>query len=344
MLDAPRLVIFLVGLATNHFSDRYLQYAKTSLYLMNEQEPFIMNLRNYLLIAGAGFGSIAGCTNNSDNTEPAAGDGGDSSDTNSGENEQKGAQNETDGTQNGKSEADATLSYEITEGSNWDAELPDLYSKWMKWVVVSFTVERGAVSMEDLWFRSRIDTGERYQPADARTDDALENGIQNRGQILEGGSGDILYQSPTFADSFIWNLSGLKRHTVEGENFQLDEPGQDSYGDVTVSIEIEITDSSDLLPPEAEEYRSEGDLWGIVSIDILEGLLNVEDVWFRSSLELGSRRVSVDYAANRYVKRGMRPRGLIKEGYSGYAIYIVSEESENVTWYTEDMKQSVITE
>lgn len=242
-----------------------------------------------------------------------------------------------------ESQADAVLSYEVTEGSNWDEELPDPISDWMKYVVLSFEVEEGEISMEDLWFRSRIDTGERYQPADAQTDNALENGIEDRGTIIEGGTGDILYKAPTFVEQYTWNLSGLRRQTVTGENIQVDEPGE-PYDDVTVSIDIEITEDSDIITPEAEEFRGENQYWGIVSIEVVEGVLNVEDVWFRSALEVGNRRESIDYASNRNIKRGMRPRGEIKQGYRGHALYLASEDTDDASWYTEDMRHTVTIE
>lgn len=237
--------------------------------------------------------------------------------------------------------ADVVLSYEVTEGSNWDGELPDLYSEWMKWVILSFDVERGEVSMEDLWFRSRIDTGERYKPANTQTEDALANGIESRGSVLEGGSADILYRAPSYAESYTWNLSGLRRQTVAGENIQLQEPGEDFYGDVTVSIDIQITQSSDIITSEAEEYRAEDEYWGIVTLEVIEGTLNIEDVWFRSGLNVGNRRETVDYGANRSIKRGMRPRGEIKAGYTGHAVYVVSEDTDDTSWYTDEMRQSV---
>jgi len=253
-------------------------------------------------------------------------------------------ESETETEQETEASPDAILSYEITEGSNWEGELPDLYSDWMKWVVLSLDVEQGEVSMGDLWSRSRIDTGERYQPADAQTNNALENGIENRGSLLEGGSADILYKSPTFAEDYTWNLSGLRRQTVDGENIQLEEPGEDFYADVTVSIDIEVTQSSDIITPEAEEFRAEDDYWGIVTIEVIEGNLNVEDVWFRSGLQVGNRRASIDYGANRSVKRGMRSRGEIKEGYVGHALYVVPEDTSDISWYTEEMLQSVTIE
>jgi hypothetical protein len=243
-----------------------------------------------------------------------------------------------------ETQADAVLSYEVTEGSNWSGELPDLTSDWMKWVVLSFDVEQGEVSMEDLWFRSRIDTGERYKPANAQTEDALENGIESRGSVLEGGSADVLYKAPTFAEDYTWNLSGLRRQTVAGENIQLEEPGEDFYGDVTVSVDIEITQSSDVITPEAEEFRADDEYWGIVALEPVEGNLNIEDVWFRSGLNVGTRRATVDYGANRSIKRGMRPRGEIKEGYTGHAVYVVSENVDEVSWYTDEMRQSVTVE
>lgn len=239
--------------------------------------------------------------------------------------------------------SDAVLSYEITESSDWDEELPDPISDYMKFVVLSFEVDQGEISMEDLWFRSRIDTGERYQSVDAQTDNALADGIESRGSILEGGSADILYQAPTFSEEYTWNLSGLRRQSVEDENIQLDEPGE-PYEDVTVSIDIEITQDSDIITSAADQFRNEGEYWGIVSIEVIENVLSVEDVWFRSELEVGNRRVRIDPAGNRNIERGIRTRGEVKEGNICHALYLVSDDSDEVSWKTDEMNQSVTIE
>lgn len=304
-----------------------------------------MKRRQYLQIVGVGgIGAIAGCSDggNSGGTQTQTATDTDAPTPTETETPTA-TETPTETVTQTEAPADAVLSYEVTGGSNWDGDLPDLISDWMKWVVVSFDVEQGEVSMEDLWFRSRIDTGERFQPADAQTNNALENGIENRGSITEGGSGDILYKAPTFADRYTWNLSGLRRQTVAGDNIQLEEPGE-FYGDVTVSVDVEVTGSADIITSQAEEFREESEYWGIVTLEVAEGTLNVEDVWFRSSLEMSNRQLGVDYGANRSIKRGMRPRGEIKEGYTGYALYIVSENTNNVSWITDEMRQSVTIE
>lgn len=219
--------------------------------------------RRYFLTACVGAsGILAGCAGDGESNEPTETNSPPEEDSNPTDTEtQTNTEPDTETDTETETPADAVLSYEITEGSNWNGELPDLYSDWMKWIVLSFDVEQGEVSMEDLWFRSRIDTGERYKPANAQTEDALENGIESRGSVLEGGSADILYKAPSFTDSYTWNLSGLRRQTVDGENIQLEEPGEDFYGDVTVSVDIEITQDSDIITPEAEEFRAEDEYW-----------------------------------------------------------------------------------
>lgn len=301
-----------------------------------------MNRRKYLsLIGGGSIALFAGCSSREEPATDTATESPTESEEPTRTETESNAQTSTETETESEVQADTILSYEVTEGSNWDSELPDLYSDWMKWVVLSFNVEQGEVSMEDLWFRSRIDTGERYQPANAQTNNALENGIENRGSILEGGSADILYKAPSFSEDYTWNLSGLRRQTVYGKNIQLEEPGEDFYDDVTVSIDIQVTQSSDIITPEAEEFRSEDEYWGIVAIEVIEGTLNVEDVWFRSGLEIGNRRASIDYGANRSIVRGMLPRGEIKEGYTGYALYVVKENTDDASWYIDEMKQPV---
>lgn len=80
-----------------------------------------------------------------------------------------------------------------------------------KWVVVEFEVVEERLNMEDLWFRSSIETSNRLFDLDHATGD-LVDGIQSRGDIKQGGSGIGLYQVPEDADTFEWNLEETQQN------------------------------------------------------------------------------------------------------------------------------------
>ncbi|MBU4341857.1 MAG: hypothetical protein KJ928_04620 [Candidatus Altiarchaeota archaeon] len=93
-------------------------------------------------------------------------------------------------------------------------EIPDDLQKWKRdeymWVVVEFEVKEGTLDMQDVWFRSRIETSERFYDLD-HTTDKLKNGIQSRGMIKSGGEGIALYQIPVNEDSYSWNLEKMRQ-------------------------------------------------------------------------------------------------------------------------------------
>jgi len=83
------------------------------------------------------------------------------------------------------------------------------------WVVVTFEVTEGTLDMEDVWFRSRVETSSRFHDLDHGTAD-LSNGVQSRGEITQGGEGIALYQIPEDADTYEWNLEDMQQD-VEAE-------------------------------------------------------------------------------------------------------------------------------
>lgn len=74
-----------------------------------------------------------------------------------------------------------------------------------KWVVVEIYVQSGELDMEDIWFRSRVETNDRFHELN-HVSDELTDGIQSRGNIAEGGYGIALYQMPENSDFVSWNL------------------------------------------------------------------------------------------------------------------------------------------
>jgi len=124
----------------------------------------------------------------------------------------------------GEDDPDAVLTHSINAG-NGPEDIPESISKSReeggrredgnKWVVVTFEVTAGTLDMEDVWFRSRVETTDRFHDLDHATAD-LSNGVQSRGEIKEGGSGIALYQIPEDQDTYEWNLADM-RQDVEAE-------------------------------------------------------------------------------------------------------------------------------
>ncbi len=80
-----------------------------------------------------------------------------------------------------------------------------------KWVIVEFDVIEGALNMQDIWFRSRVETSTRFYDLDHATGD-LVDGVQSRGDIKQGGSGIALYQIPADTDTYAWNLEQTQQN------------------------------------------------------------------------------------------------------------------------------------
>jgi len=74
-----------------------------------------------------------------------------------------------------------------------------------QWVVVEFDVLEGTLDMQEIWFRSRIETETRFYDLDHATD-KLADGVQSRGGIKAGGRGIALYQIPEDVTAYEWNL------------------------------------------------------------------------------------------------------------------------------------------
>lgn len=125
----------------------------------------------------------------------------------------------------GTAGADVVLEYSISASKEPDVVPEDIRQRrdeggrrreGYKWVVVEFDVAEGTLDMEDVWFRSRVETSNRYYDLDHGTSD-LTDGMQSRGDIQEGGHGIALYQIPEDEDTYSWNLEEM-RQDVDAEN------------------------------------------------------------------------------------------------------------------------------
>jgi hypothetical protein len=113
---------------------------------------------------------------------------------------------------------DVRIEYETTVGKEPEQLSSDFRDVWnppdnsegkreegYKWVVIEITVLEGELDMEDIWFRSRVETEERFYELDHASDE-LTDGIQSRGSIKQGGNGIALYQIPEDSEFVRWNL------------------------------------------------------------------------------------------------------------------------------------------
>lgn len=129
---------------------------------------------------------------------------------------------EPDGTNSGPG---VVLEYSITAGEEPE-ELPEdvratrevggRREEGNKWVVVSFEVVEGTLSMSDVWFRSRVETSDRFYNLD-HASDLLSDGVQSRGEIKTGGTGTALYQIPTDESTYSWNLQEMRQDVEANE-------------------------------------------------------------------------------------------------------------------------------
>lgn len=127
------------------------------------------------------------------------------------------------------SEADVVLEYSITadkEPEEMPEDIRDIHrgaenpdgrrEEGHKWVVVSIEVVEGTLNMEDVWFRSRLETSDRFYNLDHASGE-LTNGIQSRGSIQEGGSGLALYQIPEDENTYRWNIEEMRQDVQANE-------------------------------------------------------------------------------------------------------------------------------
>jgi hypothetical protein len=131
----------------------------------------------------------------------------------------------TSSASSGESDAEVVLEYSITTGKSPE-QVPSSISKsrddggrrkeGYRWVVISFDVTQGTLNMQDVWFRSRVETSERFYDLDHGTAD-LTDGVQSRGEIKQRASGIALYQIPEDAENYSWNLEEM-RQDVEATN------------------------------------------------------------------------------------------------------------------------------
>lgn len=126
--------------------------------------------------------------------------------------------------------SDVRIEYETTVGKEPEQLPSDFRDVWnppdnsegkreegYKWVVIEITVLEGELDMEDIWFRSRVETEERFYELDHASDE-LTDGIQSRGSIKQGGNGIALYQIPEDSEFVRWNLEETNQNIEKINN------------------------------------------------------------------------------------------------------------------------------
>jgi len=239
-------------------------------------------------------------------------------------------------------EYDVTVEYSthVQNGATGEYDLPEQVYDNLGWLVVDLEVTSGELSMQEVWFRGFLETEERLY-AVAHDSSEVENGVESRGSIREGGRGVILHDYPPSPRSDVvgWNTS-IMRQSVGGTDIVTGEPTE-LYPPVSVEYSVSTTYNPDILPNEYASRRGDGETWAIVSVDVTEGFLNMEDVWFRSQLTTESRNHRLSHASQ-HATRGTWSRGMIKAGNSMHALYLIGESATVQEWgYAEDSRQNV---
>lgn len=293
-----------------------------------------MNRRRFLVSTAGSTTILAGCISSDDGTTEGNGTpSNNSTEPSNSENNISQGENSTE------PDYDTVIDYSthVQSSASGKYDLPDPRYDW-SWLVVDFEVVEGQLDMEDVWFRGLTETDERYYTVSPLTDQ-VEDGIESRGAIREGTRGVMLHAyPPSPAADVIGPMFSATRTAIGGEGVGTDGP-TDLYPSVSVEYSVETAQDPDVLP--SEYAAPNGEMWAVVTLNVTEGVLNLEDVWFRSQLITESRLHDCD-PYSRFADRGVRSRGLVKTGYSATALYQIAEDESVERWgYTEDGRQNV---
>lgn len=224
-------------------------------------------------------------------------------------------------------------------GMSGKYDLPEpTYEEW-SWIVVDFEVMEGTLDMSDLWFRGLFETRERYRTVSKSTSEA-KRGIEPRGTILSGGRGLLLHGYPSSPRSGLVGPNfSMTDQAIVGETVLNDGPTEPNPS-VSVRYTVETKKNPDILADEYARRRDDDEVWAIVTLDVIEGVLNMADVWFRSRLRTKGRMLTIDHSSS-FADRGIRSRGYVKKGHAGHALYRISADASVESWGYEDARQDV---
>ncbi|QLG61976.1 hypothetical protein [Halorarum salinum] len=300
-----------------------------------------MKRRVFLSTASAGTALIAGCTSNDEPGDTPEETGTDTPpDTVTDTDSDTPTETESDTSTESTPEYDAVIEYtaHVQDDANGEYDLPEpIYDNW-SWIVIDFEVVEGQLDMEDVWFNGLFETEQRYYTVSKQTDGA-EDGIESRGAIRQGSGGVTLHEyPPSPASDLVGPMFAAMDSSIGGDGVVTDGP-TDLYPSVTVEYSVETAQNPDVLRDEHE--AEQGNVWATVNLNVAEGVLNLEDVWFRSQLLTDSRVYECDHTSQ-FAEQGVRARGLVKQGYSANALYQIAENESVEEWgYQEDNRQDV---
>jgi hypothetical protein len=292
-----------------------------------------------------GAGVLAGCTSSggdSDDADQSSTDAtAESSSTAEGTPETESETN-TETETPSEPEYDVVVDYSthVQSSPSGEYDLPEpRYDDW-GWLVLDLEVVEGELSMEDVWFNAFFETEERLHDVSHDSSD-VEDGVESRGSIRQGGRGVVLHHYPPSPQGQLvgWNTSPMDQ-SVGGEGVIRDAPSE-LYAPVSVEYSVQTSTNPGILANEYATRRSEFETWAVVSVDVIDGFLNMEDVWFRSQLTTKSRRHDLSHSSS-HAERGVRSRGMVKAGHSANALYLIGNDESVESWgYTEDGRQDV---
>ena len=299
------------------------------------------------LPAGVLATGLAGCTGTEDEESDSTPMGTDQSEetstsTPTEEANESGEETDTETQTEETAEFSVTVDYSthVQDSATGEYDLPEPTRDSWSWLVVDLEVTSGELDMQEVWFRGFFETEERLY-AVSHDSEEVENGVESRGTIREGGRGVILHDYPSTPQANLvgWNTS-VMRQSVGGTEVVTDGPNE-LYPPASVEYTVSTATNPSVLPDEHTDRRSERETWAVVSIDVTEGVLNMEDIWFRTRLSTQSRRHELSHASQ-HAMRGALSRGMVKSGNSVNALYLIGEDEYIQEWgYTEDSRQNV---
>lgn len=112
--------------------------------------------------------------------------------------------------------------------------------------------------------------------------------------------------------------------------------------DVVLEYEIRVqTHGPDIPEDVADRYGRDGYQWVVVIFDVLEGELDMMETWFESRVETSDRFYDLDHATSQ-LRFGVQPRGAIKSGHSGIALYQIPIQETTYSWNLDNSHQRVL--
>lgn len=131
-----------------------------------------------------------------------------------------------------------------------------------------------------------------------------------------------------------------------GDESESDERGEMDKADVVLEYTISAEKEPEMIPEDIRNSRDEGGRrqegykWVVVQFDVVQGTLDMQEMWFHSRIETSDRFYDLDHGTRDLVD-GVQPRGEIKESGSGIALYQIPEDEGRYLWNLEDVRQDV---